>query len=174
MQMEEMSATSDPPLLKLPPELRNRIYDAILLSNNPIIVRIERPGPKWQPPPLLQTCHQDRAEAIGIYFAGNTFRCYFLRDSGRRHTNPDGRDVVQHRTSDFAQWLTAIGKESSSLLRTVYLDDQYYDDKREARSALHRYRQHLRLSNINVDKTRLFVEIADEYHPDEQWFGDAE
>jgi len=60
------------PLLKLPGELRNRIYRLTLASGPDSEVRIDEGD--VPEPNLLLTCHEIRAEAISIYYGKNLFR----------------------------------------------------------------------------------------------------
>ncbi|KXT05246.1 hypothetical protein AC578_8427 [Pseudocercospora eumusae] len=60
----------DSPLLFLPPELRNQIYDLILISppgSKPTIT------PTFSPPPLLSVCSQIRSEALKLWVSANIF-----------------------------------------------------------------------------------------------------
>ena len=54
--------------LRLPPELRNRIYEYALLCPDFITV-----AAGLKPPGLLQTCRQTRAEATDIWYQRNKF-----------------------------------------------------------------------------------------------------
>ncbi|KAK0311528.1 hypothetical protein LTR01_003524 [Friedmanniomyces endolithicus] len=71
-----------PPLLKLPRELRDRIYSEVLIEDDMIDTQpwqfYEGRTLTWQPPPLLQTCRRIRNEASKIYYAENTF---YVHDS---------------------------------------------------------------------------------------------
>ena len=57
-------------LLKLPAELRNRIYRTALVSSDALDVT-DKPRPTE--PALLATCKQIRTEALGIYYSENSF-----------------------------------------------------------------------------------------------------
>ncbi|KAK5127348.1 hypothetical protein LTR85_006687 [Meristemomyces frigidus] len=57
-------------LLSLPPEMRNRIYRAVLVEDG---IRIEAPNHIPLPPALLQTCRQIRRECRGIFLKENEF-----------------------------------------------------------------------------------------------------
>lgn len=60
------------PLLALPGELRNAIWRYALVEEDAVVIR---PDAIHRPRPLLAVCKQIREEAVGIYFAENTFRC---------------------------------------------------------------------------------------------------
>ncbi|KXT16217.1 hypothetical protein AC579_6964 [Pseudocercospora musae] len=62
--------SQESPLLSLPPELRNQIYDLILVyppGTKPTIT------PTFSPPPLLSVCSQIRCEALKLWLSANTF-----------------------------------------------------------------------------------------------------
>jgi len=62
-------ARHEPPLLRLPPELRNRIWAAAVVQVDPIGVD----SVSTKPPSLLGVCRQIRSEAIGIWYNENSF-----------------------------------------------------------------------------------------------------
>ncbi|EME82994.1 uncharacterized protein MYCFIDRAFT_80567 [Pseudocercospora fijiensis CIRAD86] len=77
-----MSSTTQPcriaqdsPLLSLPPELRNQIYELILISppeSKPTIT------PTYLPPALISVCHQIRTESLKLWLSSNTFSITIL------------------------------------------------------------------------------------------------
>lgn len=58
------------PLLRLPPELRNRIYQYALRLNEDGVIRVNE-GDDFPEPALLSTCTQIRREARGIFYSEN-------------------------------------------------------------------------------------------------------
>jgi hypothetical protein len=66
-----MAETLSPPLLELPGELRNRIYQLCLVSN-PIIIN----STTFPEPSLLKTCKQVRKEASTIFYGENQFQAW--------------------------------------------------------------------------------------------------
>lgn len=74
------NSTGNCPLLELPAELRNRIYEYVL--GPPNRMRIDSSSARYssacklQFPPLLRTCQQIRAEASGIWYSSTTFIWY--------------------------------------------------------------------------------------------------
>jgi len=64
------SSNTHCPLLQLPPELRNRIYEACLLADGVIDVADKD---EIEEPALLATCKEVRNEATAIFYGGNTF-----------------------------------------------------------------------------------------------------
>lgn len=82
------------PLLKLPAELRNRIYEALFqehavdLSANDLLNRIrKRFRPEKTDHPLLLVCKQVRAEARGLFFSLSTFKTPHAWQVGRIFRN---------------------------------------------------------------------------------------
>jgi hypothetical protein len=68
-QASGYAAQSDSPLLKLPGELRNRIYRFAIIKP----VSIELDIPRWQDhqPAFVRTCKQIRIEALRLFYAEN-------------------------------------------------------------------------------------------------------
>ncbi|KAK3617716.1 hypothetical protein LTR56_025093 [Elasticomyces elasticus] len=58
-------------LLDLPPELRNAIYEYVLVLEQPIIITKTS---KWTQLGLLRVCKQIRHEAASLYYNANKFR----------------------------------------------------------------------------------------------------
>ncbi|KAK3617718.1 hypothetical protein LTR56_025095 [Elasticomyces elasticus] len=56
-------------LLALPPELRNRIWEYVLVSPKKIVINKDT----WKQPPLVRTCKQTRTEAGPMYYRQNKF-----------------------------------------------------------------------------------------------------
>lgn len=69
LHQESKAERQSSPLLRLAPELRNRIYEfAAIEDDQPIKVQ-----PSLRQPPFLATCHQIRDEALGIWYEANEF-----------------------------------------------------------------------------------------------------
>lgn len=82
------------PILELPAELRNRIYEYTLTEPEPIELPQRNPAnakgvsakerkedrkvPCLKEPPLLSTCRQIRRESLGIYFSCNIFEGFCI------------------------------------------------------------------------------------------------
>lgn len=68
--MEECAETEENPssLLRLPRELRDRVFENALESNNKIWLM-----PNDKPPGIVTACRQTREEARSIYYESNTF-----------------------------------------------------------------------------------------------------
>ncbi|KAK3116837.1 hypothetical protein LTR53_002401 [Teratosphaeriaceae sp. CCFEE 6253] len=104
-----MDPQSESPLLKLPPELRNRIYHEALVELNVIQVQATRCDPaNWQPPGLLQTCRLVRAEASKMYYTNNAFWV-------------DVQGEVQSDIAPVLPWLRALDANARDALRGVQL-----------------------------------------------------
>lgn len=73
------------PLATLPPELRNRIYELVIINAKPIRVSSTHHHGRtktWKPPGLLRTCRQIAAEATAAYYSRNTFTSQDTSDLG--------------------------------------------------------------------------------------------
>ncbi|KAK4910652.1 hypothetical protein LTR49_020687 [Elasticomyces elasticus] len=70
--------TLDPPLLRIPPELRNLIYELVLIKDDHISVK------DWAfccvGPALLQTSRLIRSEASPLFYGGNKFEGSWVTD----------------------------------------------------------------------------------------------
>ncbi|TKA81415.1 hypothetical protein B0A49_00654, partial [Cryomyces minteri] len=90
------------PFLKLPPELRNRIYKLVLIRRWPIIADI------WfmvvDPPALTQVCQQLRRETLPIFYGANKF----------------AGDVIGDQNS-LLLWFRSIGHENCRLIRQLQI-----------------------------------------------------
>ncbi|KAK4544193.1 hypothetical protein LTR36_004403 [Oleoguttula mirabilis] len=97
------------PLLKLAAELRNNIYELVLIADSPIDTRDKKAA---KVPALLSTCKHMRYEAAAIYYGQNTF-------SGAVGLG----DINQKRKSNLSifSWLRAIGKEHCALIAKIIL-----------------------------------------------------
>ncbi|KAK5715099.1 hypothetical protein LTR15_010515 [Elasticomyces elasticus] len=95
-------ATDEKPclLLKLSAELRNNIYELVLLSEDSIDIRTETQ------PAIARTCRQIREECIQIYYGQSKFE--FVTASAQDDT-----------LDDIAHWLERIGPEHCRVLSTI-------------------------------------------------------
>ena len=123
------------PLLKLPPELRNRIYHYAVVSSNPIYL-----PPRY--PSLMLTCRKLYNEAKSIYYEDNTF--YFSNASitpafvnhCRRCAGPSANkmstaNVMKHiRTGDgrFCWFRLQIGIGEDRSLEVEMLSTKIWND----------------------------------------------
>ncbi|KAK4544388.1 hypothetical protein LTR36_004279 [Oleoguttula mirabilis] len=65
-----MATAIQPPILRLPPELRNRIYSELLADiEQPFLLTQERLSP-----PILDVCRQTREECGGMFYSTTVFQ----------------------------------------------------------------------------------------------------
>ncbi|KAK0266213.1 hypothetical protein LTR91_003491 [Friedmanniomyces endolithicus] len=135
-----------PPLLRLPPELRNAIYSYVLVDPPEVLVTNH-----WRPPALLSMSKQVRREALKIYFAENIFRIdmYALIPGPLRETG---------YMSALARWFRAMSTPGRDALKTVHIDDIFYRTQDEAKEALLYYTKGLAEAGCGVADGVLFVE----------------
>lgn len=98
------------PLFLLPPELRNRIYDFVLLSEPQLSIDGRHKAlqlPPATPPGLLQTCKCIEREATAIFYGRITFwyQC----------------------TPAFLKWLHVIGERRRKLLLKIRCSQKFRD-----------------------------------------------
>lgn len=91
-------------LLQIPSELRNRIYELVLIQHEPI--RLPFGQSERDKRALLRTCHQIHDEAVGIYYGNNAF----LADCGAWFLN-----------ADLICWLRGLGWKKRFMLKDVRL-----------------------------------------------------
>jgi hypothetical protein len=88
LQLAHPRASQNSLLLNLPPELRNRIYELVLVSHDLIEVdsnhanyevedNLEEDKSTIKEPPLLRTCQIIRNEATPLYYSSNAFSCHY-------------------------------------------------------------------------------------------------
>ncbi|KAK5115630.1 hypothetical protein LTR85_009801 [Meristemomyces frigidus] len=78
-----MANQDQSPLLRLPPELRNRIYHLFFKDHEVQLARYsDRPslGCGHAAPGILLACHQTYDECIGIFYSASTFLAADKRD----------------------------------------------------------------------------------------------
>ncbi|KAI6831035.1 hypothetical protein KC342_g8117 [Hortaea werneckii] len=155
-----MANSSASPLLKLSPELRNWIYDEVLISER--IVRLTDDMGKriWSVPPLLQTCQWIQDEAMEMYYAQNSFLVSAVDEEVCR--------VM------LARWLKVLPDDARSSLSQIFISDHYHAeyeyrefDKHEDSyyttyyvPSFKRYRDMLKLAGAAVPKgCLLYLEI---------------
>lgn len=97
--------------MSLPPELRNRIYNLVLVQNGTISVHLPKPDISRlekvvKQPALLKVCKTVREEALPVFYGANRFTVnhLFYREVPRE------LEVVE-------RWLGAIGPEKRAMLR---------------------------------------------------------
>ena len=107
-------------LLMLPAELRNRIYEMVLLRPEVINLvyldprRLKHLEHEVAQPSLTRTCHQIREETLPIFYGQNVFLTYAVT------TNWSGASGAIPRGSK--SWVNAIGRENRRALKHLYID----------------------------------------------------
>ena len=97
------------PFVRLTPELRNRLYEMILVK--PEVIDFTDSGDHTelrtavQHPALTRTCRQIRTESLAIFYELNTF----LTDS-------------QYCFCGTQSWIQVIGPQNRSRLKQLYVD----------------------------------------------------
>ena len=106
-----------PSLLTLPCEVRNAIYEALFIREDPIQIHANgfdplayHSGSVVLGTALLQSCRQIQHEATGVFYARNVFRLVLPEYADNDERFPWSMD-----------WLRTVGKQSSSL-RVLQLD----------------------------------------------------
>ena len=103
-------------LLSLPAELRNCIYEHVLIDREPISLYFTHPADpiaqSCSGPALLHTCRQIRAEATQMYYSKNLFVV--------KTWHAPNCDAV------LKAWLRAIRPDSRALIKILRIDDDIY------------------------------------------------
>ncbi|KAK3626265.1 hypothetical protein LTR56_019936 [Elasticomyces elasticus] len=94
------------PLLDIPPELRNTIYDELLLGDDKAVRVSDRTRRPWHAPAILQTCALIRSEASAIYYSTNAFEVSI-------DPNNLGRTLCA--------WLKGLGPQRCGMLQQIRL-----------------------------------------------------
>lgn len=127
----DTNSTGHCPLLELPAELRNRIYEYTLGSLNTVWINRKpeklEAAQKLQFPPLLQTCRQIRTEASGLWYSSIT--------------------LVWGMYSTLLRFSRLVGKPN---FQTIYqlLDDWIWNDLKSAESSNIAIQQYLRSCGV--------------------------
>ena len=108
-QHQRKQPNGDNLFFKLPPELRNRIYEFALLQRTPIVIICQQACGQHSrrhamQPALSRTCRLLRKETLPIFYGQHTFLIAFY----------------PHAPAAEA-WLSAIGLENLGLLRNVLI-----------------------------------------------------
>ena len=114
------------PLARLPPELREYIYELVLRDPSHLTVHLSSGRPKLSQPSafrhhplaLAQTCAQLRDESLSIFFRINTFAL----ETDHITTHHPGYGLRTSWLNTLRQWLDAIGDDNRRQLRDVDFD----------------------------------------------------
>ncbi|KAK5121500.1 hypothetical protein LTR85_005333 [Meristemomyces frigidus] len=134
------SSRTTSPLLDLPPELRNWIYEAILIEPDPITVARPPLFRDWAAHPLLHTCRLIRNEASQIYWSSNTFVPDSVADIDR-----------------MVAWLVMIGPRQYHMMRKMFLNDRYYLRETKAKMAIRAYSNSLVYAGIHIAQKVFYI-----------------
>ena len=96
---------NEPPLLRLPPELRNGIYEYALLLDGAYRINIAN----YLEPALTFVCKKVREESQPIFYASNTFNLFL------------GRDESPYIFKTLLKWLSTIGPMRGFQVRRMEL-----------------------------------------------------
>lgn len=82
LRSPQRRSQTNSPLLTLPPELRNKIYDYALVETEPILVTTA-----FTQPPLLRICSQVRSEALPMWYTETYFTIPVVDCNGEMDLN---------------------------------------------------------------------------------------
>jgi hypothetical protein len=135
--MTEISQPQSAFLRILPPEIRNKIYEDVVVDQNELIYPQGR-NPAT-PPPITHVCSQVRSEALSLYYSANRFVLPTALFASQKCTGvvmgfmgKEARDTPNIASAVLGQWLDAIGPQNAKALR--YLMVSLVDDLCERRA----------------------------------------
>jgi hypothetical protein len=128
------------PLLRLPPELRNRIFEPLLIRPYSIVIsaHTQRNSPSDKmhkslaPPAITRTCRKLREETLPVHYGANTFeirgfseRLYHMRGTAERVNALRFKNALLRGQ----QWLDMIGPTGRMLIEGLLLcsANAYFD-----------------------------------------------
>ncbi|KAI7282140.1 hypothetical protein KC345_g3695 [Hortaea werneckii] len=162
-----MPRNADSPLMRLSPEMRNRIYREVLVSG-PIVRMTDTYGNgEWSPPALLHTCRRIRREASGIYYSMNSFLfCsadFTLLDEEKDFEIPMQEEICRIM---IGRWVKVLRRSARNALARIFVDDHYHFqadyeyDETEVIPDYARYRQMLGWAGVRLPSDcALFLEL---------------
>ena len=116
-KIEQPALSKVPPFLRLPAELRNRIYELTVVDLSRVISVVDdfpyRKNIKAEvaQPPITKVCRQLRTESLPVFYGANVFKI----EAQSRFRNA----LVPNRA---IAWLRAIGAANRSRLKHLYVD----------------------------------------------------
>ena len=135
------------PLARLPPELRNTIYEMVVLEEDPIDIEADQTTLAFPIPGLLRTCSQLCAEASSIFYGRNIFVV----------SNPEF-SYVNETECILHEWLRMLGGTNRALLREVRLHSDYHPvHPNRVSSRIAQIRQRLAEKKLEIEKARIWV-----------------
>ncbi|KAF7189273.1 hypothetical protein HII31_09426 [Pseudocercospora fuligena] len=107
------------PLQKLAPELRNRIYEAVLVSDSCLVTTCENAWfgpilPTATQPLITKVCKQMREETLRLFYNSNTFQI-LLQIPGNDANTPS------KQTLDARNWLLKVDPECHKSVKILNL-----------------------------------------------------
>ncbi|KAI7308404.1 hypothetical protein KC315_g13355 [Hortaea werneckii] len=162
-----MPRNADSPLMKLSPELRNRIYREVLVSGAIVRMTDTYGNGEWSPPALLHTCRRIRREASGIYYSMNAFLfCsadFTLLDEEKDFEIPMQEEICRIM---IVRWFRALRRSARTAVQRIFIDDHYHFqadyeyDETEVIPDYARYRQMLSWAGVRLSSDcGLFLEL---------------
>lgn len=142
------SKMDDSPLARLPAELRNRIYELVLLYNDGVRMSMNYRR-EWQPPALLHASRQVRAESSSIYYAHNTFQ--FLAWASPRPNKGMYDEVL-------VSWLRTLDAPSRASIRTINLHDGFYHEH-DVDRRIQMCRKRLEKAGVRIKEAEIVVNL---------------
>ncbi|KAK4539579.1 hypothetical protein LTR36_010515 [Oleoguttula mirabilis] len=100
--------------LKLPPELRNLVYEHMFDDIAPLAEGLLRP----KQPSITRVCRQVRQESLGLFYATQTFVLEIA--DGRRETSSNAVAACELAQVD-ARWLRTLGGGNVANIRSVMI-----------------------------------------------------
>ncbi|USW48564.1 hypothetical protein Slin15195_G018830 [Septoria linicola] len=138
-----MANQSSSPLMSLPAELRNHIYE-LALSDTVVKIENFREGYNSinRSPGLILTCHQICREALGLYYSVARFTMQYGEQSC------------------LSSWLDSIGQERSDLIKSIDVNHESWNRSFFIFSSVAEPQKLLQTAVSNVEKKRREV-LAD-------------
>ncbi|CAK1366565.1 unnamed protein product [Cercospora beticola] len=100
------------PLGRLSAELRNEIYQLLVLADKPLAVCKNHSTPESSAtqPPITRVCRQIREESLGMFYHGNIFIMELISTTFWGH-HPDWDDIHE-RTKEVTAWLQCTNQKN--------------------------------------------------------------
>ena len=166
-----MAGATEPkqcPILTLPPELRNRIYELVLIENTRIDTYTWNQRPTKEhlrgnsrvdfleyrsEPALVQTCTTIREEGLPVFYGSNIF------------------ESILNKQTVWQYWLSNLRPEKSKMIRHLRVDNGSFDCQsvEEAFRMLSDAHAYIEEQHIKVETDALYVVVRLEEHHRRFW-----
>lgn len=103
-QMCEIASRKEakrPPFVKLPPEIRNKIYGFVLARPTTTVIELDK---DWKQPALSLTCHQIQSEMLSFWLG--SYKCSFW---------PNRYGMEYSLSPLMKKWMTRAGKDAAKI-----------------------------------------------------------